>query len=988
MVAQTDNEAPVVALLGISTFPYFISMLGLSRLGYALLILSPRLSTEAFVRLLEKTNCQTVVHMTQYLSAVEKIREHRNIESYFILERSNFDGVHNVTTGRLNLDLNREVAGQRIAYIMHSSGSTGLPKPIFQTHQACLENFENGNGLKGFSTAPLYHTFGFASVFRTMSKRGILYMYDHTLPLTSRHLLEAMEVVNPEVFFGVPYALKLLAESEKGIETLAACESVIVSGSACPDNLGNQLVERGVHLIATFGATECGQLATSRRPRDDKNWNYLRFYPNVKPYVYMKSVSTGLYELVILDGLKSKVVSNSDDPPKSFYSRDLFTPHPSIEGAWKHTGRLDDRVTLVNGEKVLPVPIESRIREHAMVAEAVVFGIGRDAPGLLAFKSEDARDLSDNEFVETIWPVVQDANSRAEGFSQISKDSIVPIAAGTPYPQTDKGTIIRAQVYKVFEREIETMYNRLQGHMAGSERLDLKCLEHVLLHMCGQETGLEVRDVESDLFAAGMDSLKAAQFSSAIRKRFYLGRKSQDFSSNTIYECAAVGTLAKHIHALQNEEEKAQDMDLEFVPRLIEEYSAFEKFAPGARTSTSPQSGGCAVVLTGATGSLGCHILKVLVEEPSIDRIFCLVRVPRGDKDSQGKWASERILESLREREMIPRLASMLSDKIISLATDLSTPGLGLSEECYSELLASTTAVVHAAWPVNFKLSFASFRPQLVALHNLLQLSLSVHRAVPAKFIFCSSVSTATASFVPATIPEAALPDPKQAQPTGYARSKFCAEHIVHNAVLHGGADAAVLRIGQIIGDNEKGFWNPSEAVPLMVRSAEVLGVLPELEGEACRWLPVDECARVLCEIGGLVDVCQQSKVGETTTGASFYNILHPRPFCWSGDFLPAIRASGIRFDTVPTQEWLTRLSRSDPDPLKNPSVKLLDFWSRKYGNKNNERSADAGTGKDLVFITHNAQQASRTLKTSRNAVESGLVERIAARWLREWRKK
>ncbi|KAL2014528.1 hypothetical protein VTN00DRAFT_2053 [Thermoascus crustaceus] len=271
----TDNEAPIVALLGISTFPYFISMLGLSRLGYALLILSPRLSTEAFVRLLDKTSCQTVVHMPQYLSAVEKMREHRNIESYFVLERSAFDGVHNVTTGRLNLDLNRTVAGQRIAYIMHSSGSTGLPKPIFQTHQACLENFENGNGLKGFSTARCI-ILSALLVFRTMSKRGILYMYDHILPLISRHLLEAMEVVKPEIFFGVPYALKLLAESEKGIETLAACESIIVSEGI----LSYAQLKQGQEKLSQLGRFENGKYyaADGSEPKD--GFEALREYYN------------------------------------------------------------------------------------------------------------------------------------------------------------------------------------------------------------------------------------------------------------------------------------------------------------------------------------------------------------------------------------------------------------------------------------------------------------------------------------------------------------------------------------------------------------------------------------------------------------------------------------------------------------------------------------------------------------------------------------
>ncbi len=47
-------------------------------------------------------------------------------------------------------------------------------------------------------------------------------------------------------------------------------------GSACPDDLGDMLVNAGVNLVAHYGATEVGQLMTSNRPPGDKEWNWLR----------------------------------------------------------------------------------------------------------------------------------------------------------------------------------------------------------------------------------------------------------------------------------------------------------------------------------------------------------------------------------------------------------------------------------------------------------------------------------------------------------------------------------------------------------------------------------------------------------------------------------------------------------------------------------------------------------------------------------------
>lgn len=131
----------------------------------------------------------------------------------------------------------------------------------------------------------------------------------------------------------------------------------------------------------------------------------------------MKTLGGGVCELVILDGLKSKTASNSNDPPKSFHTKDIFVAHPDIPDSWKHVGRLDDRVTLVNGEKVQPLPIEDRIKKDRRVREAVVFGIGRALPGLLAFRNDKSERFSDDQFIDAIWAAIKHANSKAEKFA-------------------------------------------------------------------------------------------------------------------------------------------------------------------------------------------------------------------------------------------------------------------------------------------------------------------------------------------------------------------------------------------------------------------------------------------------------------------------------------------------------------------------------------------------------------------------------------------
>lgn len=78
-------------------------------------------------------------------------------------------------------------------------------------------------------------------------------MYNATLPLTQQYLLRTMKNNDFQIFYGVPYALKVLGETQEGIEALAKLEVVMFGGSACPDALGKKLVDNGVNLISHYG---------------------------------------------------------------------------------------------------------------------------------------------------------------------------------------------------------------------------------------------------------------------------------------------------------------------------------------------------------------------------------------------------------------------------------------------------------------------------------------------------------------------------------------------------------------------------------------------------------------------------------------------------------------------------------------------------------------------------------------------------------------
>ena len=332
---------------------------------------------------------------------------------------------------------------------------------------------------------------------------------------------------------------------------------------------------------------------SSARPVGDKDWAYMALFPLAKPFVQMKPLGADTYEAVALEGLKSKTASNSDEPRNSFHTRDTFVCHPSKENRWKYSGRLDDRVTLINGEKVLPTLMEGRLREESSVREAVVFGIGRPLPGLLLFRSVLASKMSDDEYIETLWPLIEETNARVESFSRIAKDLIAPIAAEVDYPRTDKGNIIRPRVYETFEKVIDDVYDRLDNSSEGSLQLDQVGLETLIMETFEKECSICLPSVDTDFFSAGTDSLHAIKLASLLKRKLYLGGRGDRFKPTTIFEQATTSRLARYLVRLRESAQKCENAsELDFMASMVKKYSVFTPFVP----TTSCNSAGNSVV--------------------------------------------------------------------------------------------------------------------------------------------------------------------------------------------------------------------------------------------------------------------------------------------------------------------------------------------------------------------------------------------------------
>ena len=246
------------------------------------------------------------------------------------------------------------------------------------------------------------------------------------------------------------------------------------------------------------------------------------------------------------------------------------------------------------------------------------------------------------------------------------------------------------------------------------------------------------------------------------------------------------------------------------------------------------ESSGQCVVVTGATGSLGSHLVAYLVALPHVRSIVCLNRY-------SSREATLRQREALTSRGLSP--GSNALSKLKVFETDTSKPMLGLSSSSYEYLADNVTHIVHNAWPMSITRPVKAFESQFKVMQNLIELaSKAASRCSEGPkigFQFISSI--ATVGNFPIWSGSANVPEERMTVesvlPTGYGDAKLVCEHMLKETLEKWPERfrPMTVRIGQIAGSKTSGQWNSVEHFAFMIKSAQTLKALPDLEGV---WYP------------------------------------------------------------------------------------------------------------------------------------------------------
>ncbi|KIK64025.1 hypothetical protein GYMLUDRAFT_241246 [Collybiopsis luxurians FD-317 M1] len=979
---RAGPERAVVAVVALAdTLVYETIIAGTMHSGLVPLLISPRNSAVAVVNLLRKSGAHRL--LTTHTTLKDLIN---GIKNELSSSEESFDITFEEVPGFIELypKLGTETDADPFqpypscpvrpdpngtAMILHSSGSTGLPKAIPQNHHSVQSwaGFSSGTELRdydvplrlGSMALPPFHGYAFyaqlaCALFNslTVSLYPPVVSKPDMQPIipTPENILSHSQRTKCNCLITVPSMLQAWSHSSTDINILRSMEVVIFAGGPLPPAIGDHLVSEGVHIRSLYGGTEFAIPTAVNASADREDWQWHKF--SEKTRTKWAPQGDGTYECQFLAAETHPLAYVNMSNPRGYATSDLFVEHPTKPGLWKVVGRIDDVLVHTSGEKTVPAPIENVLLRSPLILGAIMFGRERDQPGVLIEPTPgneiNVRNLEElSSYRNKIWPIVEEANQIAPAFSRIYKEMILVTSPEKPLARAPKGTVMRKAAIRDYEHEINQIanivsvsrYATVESNANSSPtsppaEWDSAHLVQWLTDQVKDLTG-SVLTPTMDMFENGLDSLSAT----ILRLRIFSALRSSETSliqaasklmtQNTVYNHPSIQDLSTHILGIVNPEDPIQsetsakkiekDEHMRQMEEMIAKYSkGLEVIVNGNSHDTVPRSN--VILLTGSTGSLGAQILASLLKNSSVHRIYALNR-PSSVHTSLLNRHKERFLDRGLDTSFLD------AKKVVYLQGESALPQLGLSQEVYEALRGEITIIIHNAWRLDFNLSLSSFESQVRGVRSLVDLARSSRHRSSLRFLFTSSISAAQGwdASKKGPYPEEILMDAGGAVGMGYGEGKYVSERILARS----GLLTTSFRIGQISGGKPNGAWAMSDWFPMMIKSSIKLNMLPDAHG-VISWLPTDAVADAIIDVG----LFKQNP-------PSAINLIHPRPVSWS-NMIQVVRKAVIQLKSpdsealplVPIDTWvdaLERMAESAAEGLEDelPAGKIIDFYRK-----------------------------------------------------------
>ncbi|MGQ4598181.1 amino acid adenylation domain-containing protein [Nocardia sp. R6R-6] len=548
-------------------------------------------------------------------------------------------------------------------------------------------------------------------------------------------------------------------------------------------------------------------------------------------------------------------------------------PDATAGGVLEYLGRSDFQAK-IRGHRIELGEIEAALLAEPSVAQAVVVVTASESGDQLVAYVVAATDVA--------------ADALRESLAQVLPSYMVPSAIMLldSFPVNDSGKLDRAALPKPVFRAREFV-----APATPTERAVAEVFVDVL--------AIARAGAEDDFFDLGGTSLLAFTLQRALTARLGI-----DVPMAALFTAPTVRGLAARIDNLDEPAIPADDSETIATDAVLEPEIDGAGAAP-VRSATPMD-----VLLTGATGFVGAHLLRELLASTPA-RVWCLVR---SDDDERAYKRIRNALEKYRIWD------DAYETRIVAVAGDLAAPRFGLGDTGYDRLVDRIDVIYHNGARVNHIEPYSRLRAANVAgTREVLRLA-TTGRIKPVHFV----------STVNAVIPAAPAPDFRGGEDTvvrvgevsrnGYVASKWVAEQLVRQAGERG-VPVSIYRPGIVCGDPRIGVNSADDSFWNMIRAAAILGLAPDTGDADTALVPVNYV------VGAIVALA-----AEATSGAAYHLVNSQRVAI--RDIFESLRRHAIPVAIASVEEIGARLAAEAAarDAAGDDSLVRAALVSGNYG--------------------------------------------------------
>lgn len=821
----------------------------------------------------------------------------------------------------------------RLAYVMHTSGSTGRPKGVEISHAALAhfvaaagDRYGIGPDDRVLQFAPLHFDASVEEIFLTLCAGAELVLRTDAMTESVPVLTRSCERLGITVLdLPTAYWHELAYAVSTGAAALPpGLRTVIIGGEAAlPERVDRwrDAVGTSVRLFNTYGPTESTVVATvaelhlPERARGDVPIG--RPLPGTRAVVvtapaHDASADPAVGELYLVgdalargyrggaagDSARFQPLNELADRPRAYRTGDLV--RLGADGQLRFVGRADAEFK-ISGHRVQPAEVESVLLTHEGIREAAVVG---------QVLADGTRRLVAHVVADPPAPSAAEVREHLRAALPAAMIPSAVLFTGR-LPRTGAGKIDRNALAAPSEASVPDAADVAGDAVTPTEQVVIAAWARIL--------GTADITPQDDFFDLGAQSLQAIQVANRLGVEL-----RTDLRVAWLFQYPTAAGLARHLDARGGAALPAETASGEAasgesgsgeaasgaaqggaVPDAVLADSVLDEDITVVPTGAlpAPASPPRRVLLTGATGFVGAHLLTELLTATDAD-VVCLVR-------AEDRAAAEgRIHRALAEQELT--LPSGSEHRVIAEPGDLARPLLGLTEGRFAELAAGCDAIYHNAATVSIMREYASLRgPNVESTRQLVRMAAA--RSIP--FHLVSTLSVAPPAGASPEVAETFLP-PHPGLVHGYQQSKWAAERLVEQAAERG-LPVTVHRLGRVVGAAGTGYVNERDFLWSVLRAGIPAGIVPDLF-EAEVWTPVDYVARAVVRLSAAVTAAAPAE-------RPVYNYA-PVPTVRLADLYAWIGEFGYPLERRPLARWRAELPRAAD--VATTTLAFFDSWN------------------------------------------------------------